>query len=269
MKTPEYLALNPSGTAPCLVTPEGAIGESVPIMNYLARMNPEAGLLGSSIYEQSQVETWTSFAGAGMAIAGAFIRTINKKNMGPDEEAYQASIDSFVEKMQRFNEHLSTRTYLVGHQVTVADLTFLPFLSIAMSLIFDKKGRSQFKHVSRYFEHIVNLPIWTRSFGKFRFCEKTFPRLTKEQWEASTAAEKEAEEAKKKAKKSKGKKGKQQQKKKQAAPAKPKQAKKPKKPETSFDLYGYKTKITNAENTQEAIQFLADNFDPKGIFESY
>jgi len=44
-RKPEYLAINPHGRVPALVTETGAITESIAILTYLARRFPEAGLL--------------------------------------------------------------------------------------------------------------------------------------------------------------------------------------------------------------------------------
>ena len=63
LKTPEYLALNPRGEVPVLVTPEGPITESVAIMNYLARLSPETKLLGSTNFENAIIDAYVQKSG--------------------------------------------------------------------------------------------------------------------------------------------------------------------------------------------------------------
>lgn len=43
-KTPEYLAINPAGLTPALVTDEGVLTENLVIMGYVAQTHPEAKL---------------------------------------------------------------------------------------------------------------------------------------------------------------------------------------------------------------------------------
>jgi glutathione S-transferase len=44
-RTPAYLAVNPAGVTPALVTDEGVLTENLAIMWYVAATHPEAGLL--------------------------------------------------------------------------------------------------------------------------------------------------------------------------------------------------------------------------------
>lgn len=44
-RTPEYLAINPRGKVPSLVTEQGPLTENLAIITYLDRLYPAAGLL--------------------------------------------------------------------------------------------------------------------------------------------------------------------------------------------------------------------------------
>ena len=64
-RSPDYLALNPAGAVPTLVTNSGPITQNCAILWYLARTNPEAGLLPrtNSLFEEAgQIRQLTHFA---------------------------------------------------------------------------------------------------------------------------------------------------------------------------------------------------------------
>lgn len=64
-RTPAYLALNPEGKVPTLLTDGRALTEVAAILFYLAKRFPEAGLLPEGDIEaEAQVISWMSFIAA-------------------------------------------------------------------------------------------------------------------------------------------------------------------------------------------------------------
>jgi glutathione S-transferase len=63
-RSPDYLAVNPSGKVPALVLPEGVLTQNPAILYYLARRHPEANLLppAGNLFGEAQ----------GMAMLGRF-----------------------------------------------------------------------------------------------------------------------------------------------------------------------------------------------------
>ncbi|NEK56222.1 maleylacetoacetate isomerase, partial [Rhizobium leguminosarum] len=54
-RTPEYLALNPQGLVPTLVIDGKTLTQSLAIIEYLAELRPEYGLLPSDIADRQKV----------------------------------------------------------------------------------------------------------------------------------------------------------------------------------------------------------------------
>lgn len=52
-----YLALNPKGRVPALVTPQGVLTEAGAILDHLACLNPDAGLVPSNTFEAAQMRS--------------------------------------------------------------------------------------------------------------------------------------------------------------------------------------------------------------------
>jgi len=63
-QAPDFLALNPEGKVPLLLTPEGRLTEVAAILFWLARHHPAAGLLPDDAMGQAQVISWMSFLAA-------------------------------------------------------------------------------------------------------------------------------------------------------------------------------------------------------------
>lgn len=88
-------------------------------------------------------------------------------------------------------EHLTHHTYLVGERITLADLFSAGLLYRGFQYFFDKQWRQQHPAVTRWYETIVNQPIYTAVAEKLPFLET--PVLT-------NVAPKKAEQPKKEAK---------------------------------------------------------------------
>lgn len=63
-RAPEFLALNPEGKVPLLLTPEGALTEVAAILFWFARRHPEARLLPEDAMGEAQAVSWMSFLAA-------------------------------------------------------------------------------------------------------------------------------------------------------------------------------------------------------------
>lgn len=63
-RAPDFLALNPEGKVPLLLTPEGSLTEVAAILFWLARRHPAAGLLPEDAMGQAQVISWMCFLAA-------------------------------------------------------------------------------------------------------------------------------------------------------------------------------------------------------------
>lgn len=60
-RAPTYLAVNPKGRVPALVTDQGVLTETPAILTYLAQTHPEAGLLPSDPFQAARVQELMSY----------------------------------------------------------------------------------------------------------------------------------------------------------------------------------------------------------------
>jgi len=64
IKQPAYLALNPLGAVPVLTDGESTLTQSAAILEYLAELSPEAGLVPEDVRERAEMRRWLGLCNA-------------------------------------------------------------------------------------------------------------------------------------------------------------------------------------------------------------
>jgi len=122
-KTPEYLALNPSGKVPTLVDGDVVMSESLAINLYLARKY-DNGLWPSSEADRARAEQWTMWAAAEAephTVTIAIERMFKPEN-ARDESKAKATEEALAPRLSYIDGYLEGRDFLVGDHFTIADL---------------------------------------------------------------------------------------------------------------------------------------------------
>ena len=166
------------------------------------------------------------------------------------------------------NNHLQTRTYLVGEQITLADICVVSALVYPMKLVCDKNYLKPFGNVVRWFSTCVNQPQFKAVLGEVVLCKS---ELAAPGQEAPADAKK--EEGKKKGGDGKKiKEAKKKEEKEEAAPEPEAPAKKVDHPykimdhdqPTPFSMDAWKKTYSNAANYEEAMHKFWETFDKEG-----
>lgn len=199
-KTPAFLKINPLGKVPVLETPDGPVFESNAIARYVTKLKADNPLNGSSLIEYAQIEQWIDFATT--EIDPSIARWLYPRlgfvpyNVQSEEHA----IASLKRASGALNSHLATKTYLVGHAVTLADIIMCCNLGYGFSRIMTKNFTSEFPHVERYLWTLLNQPNFRKVIGELKQVDSVPPIQSKKP--AAQAKEPaKAKEAKKEAKK--------------------------------------------------------------------
>lgn len=122
-KTPEYLALNPSGKVPTLVDGDVVMSESLAINLYLARKY-DNGLWPSSEADRARAEQWTMWAAAEAephTVTIAIERMFKPEN-ARDESKAKATEEALAPRLSYIDGYLEGRDFLVVDHFTIADL---------------------------------------------------------------------------------------------------------------------------------------------------
>jgi glutathione S-transferase len=118
-KTPEYLAINPAGVTPALVTDRGVLNENVVIVGYVAQTHPDAKLApNDDSFAFGKMQSVNAWLGASLHPA------IGKVLFGRpplEGEAREAAVKLALEKYDLAEQHLLIGPWVTGEAYTVAD----------------------------------------------------------------------------------------------------------------------------------------------------
>jgi len=164
-KNPEYLALNPNGAVPTLVDGDFVLTESRAIMQYLAGKKPESGLMPRDEAARADVTRWQFWDASHFSPqlgTLAFEKLI--KGMVGLGEPDSAKVNDALVNFRRFaavlNQRLTSRQYVVGNSLTLADLT------LASSLMYAKQTEvpvSEFPNLEGWLSRITALEGWKKT----------------------------------------------------------------------------------------------------------
>lgn len=122
-KEADYLALNPLGAVPTLVDGDFVLTQGTAILEYLAELNPEAGLLGDTPNERAETRRWLGLCNSDLHKTFSLV-------FGPayytdgDEAAGKVVVGKAAEKLRSLFEivdaRLRGRDWLAGRR-SVAD----------------------------------------------------------------------------------------------------------------------------------------------------
>jgi len=171
-KTPEFQAKAPLGKVPVLDTPDGSIWESHAIARYVARIRSDQHLLGKSFYEQGLVDQWIDFSTTELEPARSLWLYPILGYMEFNHQAYQQAKKDTVNALSVLNNHLLSHTYLVGNQITLADIVVVSALVEMYQKVFAKKFISNYGNVTRWFKTCINQPQFSAVLGKVVFATK-------------------------------------------------------------------------------------------------
>lgn len=161
-RSPEYLAINPKGRVPALVTGRGVLTETPALLLYLAQLRPEAGLAPlDDPFALAELQAVTSWLCSTVHVAHAH------KGRGyrwADDEAAQASMKAKVaanmaECFDWVERELLRGPWTMGEHLTIAD----PYLyTITRWLPGDGVPVERFPRVAAHQARMEQLPAVQR-----------------------------------------------------------------------------------------------------------
>jgi glutathione S-transferase len=161
-KKPEFLALNLPGRVPVLTDGDLTLTESRAIIHYLASKRPEAQLLGGDEKERASVLRWQFFDACHFAppLGTVIFEKLLKPMLGlgePSEAAVKDALAKLEPNAKALDAQLKGRDWLVGENVTLADLT------LAASLMYAHVTEvpiDRYSHIQSWFGRVRELDAW-------------------------------------------------------------------------------------------------------------
>lgn len=151
----EFLTKSPNGKIPLLELPDGrCLSESNAIVNFLAA---GSSLLPCDAYDLAKVQQWQFFEQYSHEPYIAVARFIAKYLGLPDDRRaeYNAKQQGGNKALTVMEEQLSQTPYLIGEQLTTADVTLYAYTHVAEEGGFDL---TQYPAIKAWLTRIENTP---------------------------------------------------------------------------------------------------------------
>lgn len=150
--------------------------------------NEKTALLGKTKQDYASILRWMSFGNSEVLPKfGGWYRPLigadpyNKKSVEDNSKAALKAV-SVLE------QHLTSNTFLVGERLTLADIFVAGLCSRAFSLLLGKKWRSENPAFSRWYETIVNQPLYKEVVPEPTFADEGLKNVAPKKEEAPKAA---------------------------------------------------------------------------------
>jgi glutathione S-transferase len=192
---PQYLKLNPNGVVPTLVDSVDVITDSSVICEYLEEKFPDNPLTPENIVQRAKMRAWMRFIEEVPTSAVRYpsfnmgflpryeglnvdqfkntfadIRPIRKHfylRMGPSgfkNEEIEASLEQIKKTCLRMDKALEDGPWLLGKQLTLADVIVCPLIDRMKDLGFDDIWNSEFPRVQDWYERFQLRDSFKKTF---------------------------------------------------------------------------------------------------------
>ena len=154
-KAPDFLAMNPFGQVPVIDDNDTIVWDSVAIMTYLALTYDTARIyLPEAPAQHAEVMAWLAKTSGPIAYGLGAARRINIFKTPQDIAVAQQVAHDFLNVV---DAHLARRDWLVGDNLTLADLACYTYIAHAPEGGIDL---TPFAHVTGWLERIEALPFF-------------------------------------------------------------------------------------------------------------
>ena len=164
-KSPEYLKINPHATVPCAVDDGTTIPESNAILMYAADRGGGNPAYPADFKQRASVNRWLLWE-ASVWFPSSYVYLVEYvvkplQNIEPDESVINDQAPTWHKLATLLDTQLSKTKWLVGDQVTVADIAVAApiHLHVAQRLPLDR-----YPHLKRWLtEGVQRLPCWQKT----------------------------------------------------------------------------------------------------------
>lgn len=132
---------------------------------------------------------WMSFFNTDVLnpLAGQYVPLLGRATY--NKQAVDAAAKESEKAAAVVEKYLLEHTYLVGERLTLADLFSAGIISRGFEFFYDPKWRQAHPATTRWYETIVNQPIYSDIIGKVQFIDKVaLPNVAPKKAEAPKAA---------------------------------------------------------------------------------
>jgi glutathione S-transferase len=158
--TPDYRAMNPTGLVPTLQDGDFVLWESNAILRYICNAYaPETTLYPPDIRQRASIDRWMDFQQTrlGPPMTTVFIGLVRTPEAERNHTAIAAAVASLATILAIVDSQLAAHTYMVGEQLTLADIVLGIFVHRWFTMPID---RVEFPSLTRWYDGLLQMPIY-------------------------------------------------------------------------------------------------------------
>jgi glutathione S-transferase len=175
-KAAGFLKLNPRGKVPLLKDDDFVLNESLAIMAYLDKKYPEPPLFGTSPEETGLI--WRAVMETEAYLLSAGDKVIRPVFFGKgldQTEKIQQAAQAVRQELQRIDRELSGSAWLVGKQISAADISLFPLVQTILRAARKDAAKSLKLELLPLADTFPNLSAWVRRIEALPGYERTYP----------------------------------------------------------------------------------------------
>jgi glutathione S-transferase len=174
LKTPEFLAMNPRGKVPVLRDGDFVLSESMAILAYLDRKQPEPPLFGRTAEDAGRI---TAAASEFEAYVRESITTVIRWVFGDKPRTQE--VDDARAKMgtdlAELDARLARGAWLVGDAPSAADLAVFPWMRMIVRAGARFEARTGEVGLTSFAQDFPNIAAWIARIEALPGYDRTFP----------------------------------------------------------------------------------------------
>jgi glutathione S-transferase len=175
-KSPGYLKLNPRGKVPTLKDGDFVLYESLAIMAYLDRKYPDPPIFGTTPQETGRIWRSISETDCYLVPSGTklLIPIFFDKGLEKTDEIQEAAA-TIREELKRANAALADSHWLVGSEVSAADIALFPLIQLILRGASKDAAKPLKLGLLPLAQSYPNIAAWVRRVEAIPGYEKTYP----------------------------------------------------------------------------------------------
>ncbi|CEJ81283.1 Putative Elongation factor 1-gamma 2 [[Torrubiella] hemipterigena] len=176
-RTAEHLKASPLGKIPAFAGEDGfQLSEAIAIAIYITSQNEKTTLLGKTKQDYASILRWMSYFNTEIIdpLSQQYLPLLGRTAY--DKKAIDAAAAVSKKSTNALEAYLRDTTFLVGERITLADIFAAGIITRGFQFFYGKEWRQENPNITRWFELIINQPIFSAVAEKLEFLET--PKLT-------------------------------------------------------------------------------------------
>jgi glutathione S-transferase len=154
----DMLGNEAGGKTAVLETPQGCVFSSGAIARYISRISRVAALYGDNLIDGGAIDSWLEFSTHEFEVPLCTWILAANGNYAESPEVMEFAKNDVKKALAILNNHLLCNTYMVGHKMSLADISIACALFDGMKNVLNEEIRAPFVNLMRWFDLCIAQP---------------------------------------------------------------------------------------------------------------